>query len=644
MKYLSNFDLCQNELQNAVLQNLATAPADPKTGQIFFDSASSKFYGYNGSGWVDLGQVLTGASIVSLINASSSILDDNNLSTAAQDAIGKRHSHANATVLNAMEQAFTNALKNKLDGIAAGANNYVHPSSHSLDIITETTAKKIMTADERNKLSGIEANANNYTHPGTGTNPHGTTKSDLGLGNVENKSSATIRGEITTSDINKALGFTPRDARVGLESGKGTATGSQIVYIATDTKKIWLDYASGSWVQVGGQDTIAWGSVTGKPTTFPPATHDHNAAYLGITAKAESAKVADSVAWGNVGGKPSTFTPPTASPTVLGGIKVGANLSIDSNGVLAANDNPTSYIVKQQEFIATAKQTVFTLTNGKYRPGIGAISVFLNGIKMINTLFTETSQTIITLKVGVDAGDRVLLEYIELINVTPYPVHATEHLTGGTDPIPVATTGKDGLMPTAMFVKLNELYTKAQIDSAISSAVNGLISGAPGALDTLKELATAMGNDPNFAATVTNKIATKVDKVTGKQLSTEDFTTALLAKLNGIAAGANNYVHPSSHPANMITEDATHRFATDTEKSSWNSRTRKYSATIGNGSLTTIPVTHSLNTMDIDITVREAASPYNVVYTDIQIVDANRINLLFAVAPTSNQFRVTVVG
>ena len=95
MKYLSNFDLCKNELQNAVLQNLATAPNNPKAGQIFFDSASNKFYGYNGTAWVDLGQVLTGASIVSLINASSSIIDDNNLSLAAQDAINKRHSHSN---------------------------------------------------------------------------------------------------------------------------------------------------------------------------------------------------------------------------------------------------------------------------------------------------------------------------------------------------------------------------------------------------------------------------------------------------------------------------------------------------------------------------------------------------------------------
>lgn len=41
-------------------------------------------------------------------------------------------------------------------------------------------------------------------------------------------------------------------------------------------------------------------------------------------------------------------------------------------------------------------------------------------------------------------------------------------------------------------------------------------------------------------------------------------------KLDGVAAGANNYVHPSAHPASMITPDATHRFVTDAEKTKWN--------------------------------------------------------------------------
>lgn len=41
-------------------------------------------------------------------------------------------------------------------------------------------------------------------------------------------------------------------------------------------------------------------------------------------------------------------------------------------------------------------------------------------------------------------------------------------------------------------------------------------------------------------------------------------------KLDGIAAGANNYQHPATHPATMIVEDSAHRFVTDAEKAKWN--------------------------------------------------------------------------
>jgi hypothetical protein len=46
----------------------------------------------------------------------------------------------------------------------------------------------------------------------------------------------------------------------------------------------------------------------------------------------------------------------------------------------------------------------------------------------------------------------------------------------------------------------------------VTTQINNLISGAPGALDTLDELAAALGDDANFATTVTNSIAGKVSK------------------------------------------------------------------------------------------------------------------------------------
>ena len=106
--------------------------------------------------------------------------------------------------------------------------------------------------------------------------------------------------------------------------------------------------------------------------------------------------------------------------------------------------------------------------------------------------------------------------------------------------------------------------------SDIDIRINALIGAAPTALDTLVEIADALNNDPDFAATMTSQLAGKVDKVAGKGLSTEDFTAELKAKLEGITG----YTHPDSHPATMITQDATHRFVTDAEKTAWNAKGR----------------------------------------------------------------------
>lgn len=52
-------------------------------------------------------------------------------------------------------------------------------------------------------------------------------------------------------------------------------------------------------------------------------------------------------------------------------------------------------------------------------------------------------------------------------------------------------------------------WTGIPSSAEITSAVNALVNGAPGALDTLDELAQALGDDANFATTVTNALATK---------------------------------------------------------------------------------------------------------------------------------------
>jgi hypothetical protein len=56
---------------------------------------------------------------------------------------------------------------------------------------------------------------------------------------------------------------------------------------------------------------------------------------------------------------------------------------------------------------------------------------------------------------------------------------------------------------------LTTTYSSAKINDSIAVAVSDLISTAPGTLDTLTELAAALGDDPNFATTIAAQIGTK---------------------------------------------------------------------------------------------------------------------------------------
>ena len=77
-------------------------------------------------------------------------------------------------------------------------------------------------------------------------------------------------------------------------------------------------------------------------------------------------------------------------------------------------------------------------------------------------------------------------------------------------------TGVVGLTTTGNITTIapaSDLHaaTKKYVDDSIT----GLIDAAPTALDTLNELAAALGDDADFAGTVTTSLAGKVDKITG---------------------------------------------------------------------------------------------------------------------------------
>ena len=88
--------------------------------------------------------------------------------------------------------------------------------------------------------------------------------------------------------------------------------------------------------------------------------------------------------------------------------------------------------------------------------------------------------------------------------------------------------------------KLAEIQTGGQVDltgyateTYVQQQIGALVDGAPEALNTLKELATALGDDANFASTMVQELAGKVDKVQGSRLITQEEAAKL--------AGLENY-------------------------------------------------------------------------------------------------------
>ena len=81
-------------------------------------------------------------------------------------------------------------------------------------------------------------------------------------------------------------------------------------------------------------------------------------------------------------------------------------------------------------------------------------------------------------------------------------------LTGGTG---ITVTPNDNADTITVAVD-STIATKSYTDSAVSTGISNLIASAPSTLDTLNELAAALGNDASFSTTVTNSIAGKVAK------------------------------------------------------------------------------------------------------------------------------------
>lgn len=128
-------------------------------------------------------------------------------------------------------------IKGKTDTLYAKISH-----THKISDISDLTA----TATELNYVDGVTSNVQTQldtkakasdltSHTGNKSNPHGVTKAQIGLGNVENKSSEAIRSELTKANVTSALGYTPPTTNTTYGVATTSANG---LMSSTDKKRV----------------------------------------------------------------------------------------------------------------------------------------------------------------------------------------------------------------------------------------------------------------------------------------------------------------------------------------------------------------------------------------------------------------------
>ena len=371
-----------------------------------------------------------------------------------------------------------------------------------------------------------------YTHSKATGNPHGTTKAQIGLGNVDN-----------TSDVNKPI---------------STATQTEL-----DKK------ANSSQVLTNVPLNAKFTDTVYKHPSSHPASMIVETSTKRFTTDAEKAS------W-------NSKTDDSA---------------VDSH--IAKTDNPHK-VTKAQVGLSNVDNTddlskpVSTATQDALDLKADKSQVLTNvpvGAKFTDTVYKHPSShpasmiTESTTKRFVSDAEKTAW------NGKTNDATVNAHIAKKDNPHAV-TKSQVGLSNVSNVAQAS----KTEFDAHVGDATHATIEEKD--IWNAKQDTIIAGNNLTKSGNTLNATDTKYSNATTKVsglMSNTDKT-----KLDGVASGANKYVHPTSHPASMITETSAKRFVTDAEKSTWNAKQNALTAgsnvTISGNTISAVNSTYGVAT------------------------------------------------
>jgi phage-related tail fiber protein len=412
-------------------------------------------------------------AVAELVNGAPAILDTlSELSTALDN-----NANFATTVANSIGDKVT-----KNSAIVAGTNTQITYDSKGLVTggITPTTLAGYSINNAYTKTEGDaryeSKNVNIQNHIASTSNPHGVTKTQVGLGNVDN-----------TTDANKNVLSATKLTTPRTINGVGF-NGTSNISINTNNPQV-IKFDTGV---TEGEDLYTFNGSSTKTIDIKAGTNITLTKTTGaITINANDTSVNLSEVQG-LGTGVSTFL---ATP--------------NSTNLAAALTNETgsgSLVFATSPTLVTPNIGVATGTSFNSITGLSSIAPLVAGTATIGTsTAVARADHIHPVQTSVtgNAGTATKLETARAIAGVSFD---------GSANIAIPFANLSTTPTTVAGYGITDVYTKTQTDANISTAVAGLVNGSPAALDTLNELAAALGNDANFATTVSTSIGTKVAK------------------------------------------------------------------------------------------------------------------------------------